>query len=96
MQDNAKRPHIAQVIDSAMDAIERANPRLRGVLPAEYARRNVAADKLGELIDLVASIPLGDRNARARDVLGNVYQYFLGKFAAAEGKLGGEVGVPYQ
>ncbi len=94
LQDNAKKPHIAAVIDSAMDAIERANPRLRGVLPSEYARRNVAADKLGELIDLVASIPLGDRNARARDVLGNVYQYFLGKFAAAEGKLGGEFFTP--
>src|SRR5207253_1906878 len=94
LQNNAKRPHIAQVIDGAMDAIERANPRLRGVLPADYARRNVAADRLGELIDLVASIPLGDRRARARDVLGNVYQYFLGKFAAAEGKLGGEFFTP--
>jgi type I restriction enzyme M protein len=90
LQNNAKKPHIAQVIDSAMDAIERANPRLRGVLPADYARRNVAAEKLGELIDLVGSIPLGDKKSQAKDVLGNVYEYFLGKFAAAEGKLGGE------
>jgi len=94
LQDNAKKPHIAAVIDVAMDAIERANPRLRGVLPGDYARRNVAADKIGELIDLVGSIPLGDRHARARDVLGNVYQYFLGKFAAAKGKLGGEFFTP--
>jgi type I restriction enzyme M protein len=94
LQNNAKKAHIAQVIDSAMDAIERANPRLRGVLPGEYARRNVAAEKLGELIDLVASIPLGDKEARAKDKLGDVYQYFLGKFAAAEGKLGGEFFTP--
>lgn len=90
LQSNAKKPHIAQVIDGAMDAVERANPRLRGVLPADYARRNVAAERLGELIDLVGSIPLGDKKSKAKDVLGNVYEYFLGKFAAAEGKLGGE------
>jgi type I restriction enzyme M protein len=90
LQNSAKQPHIAQVIDAAMDAIERANPRLRGVLPADYARRNVAAEKLGELIDLIASIPLGDKKSKAKDKLGDVYQYFLGKFAAAEGKLGGE------
>jgi type I restriction enzyme M protein len=90
LQNNARRPHIAQVIDGAMDAIERANPRLRSVLPADYARRNVAAERLGELIDLVGSIPLGDRQSKAKDVLGGVYEYFLGKFAAAEGKLGGE------
>jgi type I restriction enzyme M protein len=90
LQNNARQPHIAQVIDGAMDAIERANPRLRGVLPADYARRNVAAERLGELIDLIGSIPLGDKESKAKDVLGNVYEYFLGKFAAAEGKLGGE------
>jgi type I restriction enzyme M protein len=90
LQNNAKKANIAQTIDSAMDAIERANPRLRGVLPADYARRNVAAEKLGELIDLVGSIPLGDKKSKAKDVLGNVYEYFLGRFAAAEGKLGGE------
>jgi type I restriction enzyme M protein len=90
LQNSAKQPHIAQVIDGAMDAIERANPRLRGVLPADYARRNVAAERLGELIDLVGSIPLGDKKSKAKDVLGGVYEYFLGKFAAAEGKLGGE------
>jgi len=90
LQNGAKQPHIAQVIDGAMDAIERANPRLRGVLPADYARRNVAAEKVGELIDLIGSIPLGDKKSKAKDVLGNVYEYFLGRFAAAEGKLGGE------
>ena len=58
-----------------MDAIERANPRLRGVLPADYARRNVAAERLGELIDLVGSIPLGDKKSKAKDVLGGVYEY---------------------
>jgi type I restriction enzyme M protein len=94
LQNNARKPHIAQVIDAAMDAIERANPRLRGVLPADYARRNVAADKLGDLIDLIASISLKGQNGKARDDLGDVYQYFLGKFAAAEGKLGGEFFTP--
>src|SRR5437870_10701231 len=63
LQNNAKKPHVAQVIDGAMDAIERANPRLRGVLPADYARRHVAAERLGELIDLVGSIPLGDKKS---------------------------------
>src|SRR6185369_7466935 len=94
LQNSAKQPHIAQVIDVAMDAIERANPRLRGVLPADYARRNVAAEKLGELIDLIGSIPLASKTDRAKDKLGDVYQYFLGKFAAAEGKLGGEFFTP--
>jgi type I restriction enzyme M protein len=94
LQNNARKPHIAQVIDGAMDAIERANPRLRGVLPADYARRNVAAEKLGDLVDLIASISLKGQNGKARDDLGDVYQYFLGKFAAAEGKLGGEFFTP--
>src|SRR5205807_1873338 len=94
LQTNARKPHIARVIDGAMDAIERANPRLRGVLPADYARRNVAADKLGDLIDLIASISLKGKGGKARDELGDVYQYFLGKFAAAEGKLGGEFFTP--
>jgi type I restriction enzyme M protein len=94
LQNNAKKSHIAQVIDSAMDAIERANPRLRGVLPADYARRNVPAERLGELIDLIASIPLAEKKGKAKDKLGDVYQYFLAKFAAAEGKLGGEFFTP--
>lgn len=90
LQNNAKKPHIAEVIDGAIDAIERANPRLRSKLSADYARRNVTAERLGELIDLVGSIPLGDKKSKGKDVLGSVYEYFLGKFAAAEGKLGGE------
>lgn len=63
-------------------------------MPADYARRNVAADRLGELIDLVSSIPLGDKQSKAKDVLGGVYEYFLARFAAAEGKLGGEFFTP--
>ncbi|MBL9000187.1 MAG: SAM-dependent DNA methyltransferase [Phycisphaerae bacterium] len=94
LQANAKKPNIAKLLDDAMEAIERENRRLKGVLPADYARRNVPAERLGQLIDLVGSIHLGDKEARAKDVLGRVYEYFLGKFAAAEGKLGGEFFTP--
>lgn len=94
LQANAKKPNIAKIIDDAMEAIEKENRRLKGVLPADYARRNVPADRLGQLIDLVGSIHLGDKEARAKDVLGRVYEYFLGKFASAEGKLGGEFFTP--
>lgn len=94
LQANAKKSNIAKLIDDAMEAIERENKRLKGVLPADYARRNVPAERLGQLIDLIASIHLGDKESKAKDVLGRVYEYFLGKFAAAEGKLGGEFFTP--
>lgn len=94
IQQQGKQPHIAKLIDDAMYAIERDNPKLRGKLPRDYARRGIPADRLGSLIDQIASIAIGTSQARAKDVLGRVYEYFLGKFAAAEGKLGGEFFTP--
>lgn len=94
MQAQAKRPEIAKLIDDAMYAIERDNPRLKNVLPRNYAQRGIPAERLGELIDLISGIGLGDAESRAKDILGRVYEYFLGKFAAAEGKLGGEFYTP--
>jgi type I restriction enzyme M protein len=94
IQASAKAPNIAQRLDDAMYAIERDNPRLKGKLPRDYARRGVAAERLGGLIDQFSSISIGAEHARARDILGRVYEYFLGKFAAAEGKLGGEFFTP--
>lgn len=94
IQDQAKRPEIAKLIDDAMYAIERDNPKLKGKLPRDYARRGIPAERMGGLIDLIASMALGTEQARAKDVLGRVYEYFLGKFAAAEGKLGGEFFTP--
>jgi type I restriction enzyme M protein len=77
-----------------MIAIERDNPVLRGVLPKEYSRPALDKQRLGELIDLIGTIGLGDRESRSRDILGRVYEYFLGKFASAEGKKGGEFYTP--
>ncbi|MEQ9453176.1 MAG: class I SAM-dependent DNA methyltransferase [Phycisphaeraceae bacterium] len=94
LQAQAKRPEIAKLLDDAMYAIERDNPRLKNVLPRDYARRGIPAERLGELIDLISGIGLGDAESRAKDILGRVYEYFLGKFAAAEGKLGGEFYTP--
>jgi type I restriction enzyme M protein len=92
--DHAKKPDIGQTIDKAMDAIERDNPTLRGVLPKDYGRPSLDPIRLGELIDLVGTIGLGDEQARSQDILGRVYEYFLGRFAAAEGKAGGEFYTP--
>lgn len=89
-QDNAKQPTIGKIIDDAMVAIEKENPTLKGVLPKDYNRRDLDKQLLGELIDLIGTIGLGDKESRSKDILGRVYEYFLGKFAAAEGKLGGQ------
>jgi type I restriction enzyme M protein len=88
------QPDIAKIIDDAMYSIGRYNPKLRGKLPRDYGRRGIAAERLGLLIDQIASIAIGTDQSRAKDVLGRVYEYFLGKFAAAEGKLGGEFFTP--
>jgi len=90
LQANAKRPEIGQIIDEAMEVIEKDNPNLKGVLPKIFARPDLNKQRLGELIDLIAGIGLGDEASRKKDVLGRVYEYFLGRFAAAEGKKGGE------
>jgi type I restriction enzyme M protein len=83
---SAKQPTIGITIDAAMDAIEAENPSLKGVLPKVYA--------LGELIDLIGNIALGDAKAISADVLGHVFEYFLGEFALAEGKKGGQFYTP--
>jgi type I restriction enzyme M protein len=94
LQDKAKDPNIGKLIDDAMVAIERENPRLKGVLPKRYARPDLDKTRLGELLDLIGTIGLGDPDSRKQDVLGRVYEYFLARFASAEGKGGGEFYTP--
>ena len=94
LQAKAKQPDIGKLIDDAMVAIEKDNPRLKGVLPKDYARPAIDKQRLGELIDLLASIGLGSAEHRGKDMLGRVYEYFLSKFASAEGKGGGEFYTP--
>ena len=90
----AKQPTIGKLLDDAMVAIERDNPSLKGVLPKDYARPDLDKQRLGELIDLVSNIGLGDQESRSKDILGRVYEYFLSQFASAEGKKGGEFYTP--
>ena len=94
LQARAKLPEIGKDVDEAMEAIEKENPTLKGVLPKQYARQNLDKASLGALIDLISGIGLGDARAKAQDVLGRVYEYFLGEFAAAEGKKGGQFYTP--
>ncbi len=94
LQSGAKQPTIGKLIDDAMVAIEKENPSLKGVLPKDYGRPALDKYRLGQLIDIVSKIGFEDDEARAKDVLGRVYEYFLGKFAAAEGKGGGEFYTP--
>jgi len=90
LQANAKHPTIGKTIDDAMVAIERDNPSLKGVLPKDYARPALDKTQVGELIDLLGTIGLGDKENRSKDILGRVYEYFLSQFASAEGKKGGQ------
>jgi type I restriction enzyme M protein len=94
LQASAKQPTIGKFIDDAMTAIEKDNPSLKGVLAKDYGRASLDKQRLGELIDLTGTIGLGDADSRSKDVLGRVYEYFLGKFANAEGKGGGEFYTP--
>lgn len=94
IQKQAKDPKIGTLIDNAMTALERENKAFKGVLPKDYARPALDKRRLGEVIDLIATIGLGDKESRQRDVLGRVYEYFLGKFAEKEGKGGGEFYTP--
>ena len=94
LQKNAKQPNIGILVDNAMDAIERDNSSLKGVLPKNYGREGLDKQRLGELIDLVGTIGLGDKESRSKDTLGRVYEYFLGQFANAEGKKGGQFYTP--
>jgi type I restriction enzyme M protein len=104
LQANAKQPTIGKLVDDAMVAIERDNPRLKGVLPKDYARPGLDKQRLGELIDVIATIELtasresgaseGEQTHRSVDLLGRVYEYFLTRFASAEGKNGGQFYTP--
>jgi len=94
LQSRAKLAGIGKDVDDAMVAIERDNPRLKGVLPKDYARPALDKHRLGELIDLIGTIGLGDRENRSKDILGRVYEYFLAQFASAEGKKGGQFYTP--
>src|SRR5256714_890040 len=94
LQNSAKQPTIGKIVDDAMVAIERDNPRLKGILPKDYARPALDKNRLGELIDLIGTIGMGDAASRSKDILGRVYEYFLSQFASAEGKKGGQFYTP--
>jgi type I restriction enzyme M protein len=94
LQAKAKDPDIGKLLDDAMEAIEHDNPRLKSVLPKDYARPALDKRRLGELIDLIGTVGLGDAENRSKDIIGRVYEYFLGQFASAEGKKGGEFYTP--
>ena len=94
LEAQARQPGIGQLVDDAMAGIERDNPALKGVLPKDYARPALDKARLGQLIDLISNIKVGDEASRAKDVLGRVYEYFLSQFAGAEGKKGGEFYTP--
>ena len=92
--EKAKQPTIGKDIDDAMDAIEKENPSLKGVLPKEYARPSLDKKRLGELIDLIGNVGFNQPGHSSKDLLGRVYEYFLGMFADAEGKRGGQFYTP--
>ncbi len=94
LQSQAHQPTIGRAVDDAMIAIERDNPALKDVLPKDYARPALDKDRLGQVVDMVSNIRVGGAEARATDVLGNVYEYFLEQFALAEGRKGGEFYTP--
>ncbi|MHB1613836.1 MAG: class I SAM-dependent DNA methyltransferase [Actinomycetes bacterium] len=94
LRERAKQPEIGTLIDTAMDLIEADNPTLRGVLPKTYARPSLDVRRLGELVDLISGVGLGSAEHREKDILGRVYEYFLGHFASAEGRGGGEYYTP--
>ena len=94
LKAQARQSTIGQIVDDAMAGIERDNPSLKGVLPKDYARPALDKTRLGQLIDLVSNVRVGDEEARSKDVLGRIYEYFLSQFASAEGKKGGEFYTP--
>ncbi|OLY94485.1 type I restriction enzyme M protein [Cnuella takakiae] len=94
LQSKAKLPEIGKLVDDAMDEIERLNPSLKGVLPKIYADPDLNKQRLGELIDLIGTIGFNQPGHKAKDLLGRVYEYFLGQFADAEGKSGGQFYTP--
>ncbi len=94
IRNQAKQPAIGKIIDDALTAIETENPRLKGILDKRFARTQLEPGRLGELVDLISGIGFAGNGRRAKDVLGEVYEYFLGQFANAEGKKGGQFYTP--
>ena len=94
LQAGATQPTIGRLVDDAMVAIEKENPKLKGVLPKDYARPSLDKYRLGELINNIGTIGFGHEESRSKDILGRVYEYFLGQFASSEGKGGGEFYTP--
>lgn len=94
LQKQAKQTDIGKRIDDALTIIENENPKLKGILDKRYARVHLPDGKLGELVDLISTIGFGDNPNNARDLLGQVYEYFIGMFASAEGKRGGQFYTP--
>ena len=94
IRGKARSPEIGKFIDDAMGLIERENTTLKGVLPRDYARPSLDKTKLGELVDIISNVGFGQGARESKDVLGRVYEYFLGRFASAEGKGGGEFYTP--
>jgi len=94
LQGQAKQPEIGKIIDKAMESIEKDNEKLVGILNKDYARLELPANKLGELIDLIGTINFGNNTHKTKDILGHVYEYFLGQFASAEGEKGGQFYTP--
>ncbi|MEO8418130.1 MAG: class I SAM-dependent DNA methyltransferase [Methylophilaceae bacterium] len=94
LRASAKQPDIGKRIDDALSIIETENPKLKGILDKRYGRAQLPDGKLGELVDMISTIGFGDDPGKARDVLGQVYEYFLGQFASAEGKKGGQFYTP--
>ncbi|MFA5927213.1 MAG: class I SAM-dependent DNA methyltransferase, partial [Patescibacteria group bacterium] len=94
LRDSAKKPEIGKLIDDAMIAIEKENPDLKGVLPKDYARPALDKLRLGGVIDIISDIDLAESKEKSKDLLGRIYEYFLGRFAGSEGKGGGEFYTP--
>src|ERR1700741_2984428 len=94
LKASAPQPTIGTLVDDAMAAIERDNPSLKGVLAKDYARPGLDKQRLGQIVNLVSEIALGSTADRAKDTLGRVYEYFLARFASAEGKGSGEFYTP--
>lgn len=94
LQSSATQTTIGKIVDDAMDAIEAENAQLKGILPKVYAKQNLDPTSLGELINLIGNIDFGDTQERSADVLGHVFEYFLGQFALAEGQKGGQFYTP--
>jgi type I restriction enzyme M protein len=90
IQANSKQPKIAEMIDEALLVIERENPKLEGILERKYSDAKLTPAELGAVVDLIGTMSFGKGRAQASDTLGQVYEYFLGMFASAEGKLGGQ------